>query len=198
MKLMDGTELDRDHYVNPWSRPFFITATWLLLVTVGLFFFYTLYIQWENTFIYYFASIFFGISYLAILYRGYGFLTQSYEIFVRDNEIEGKGLYGQRKIIRFDEIEKICEPPGFLISAVGIDIFKKNDLKFRIRVNSTIYKFGEMIERILEHSTDCAEINLGKLPENNSDWQKEPDWPLINRAIARAEENHRRRENENQ
>lgn len=66
-------------------------------------------------------------------------------------------------------------------------------------LHPNMYKFGRMIENLvqrlpnLREFTRVDEIIAGKDADGGY-WQKEPDWDIINAAIARAEENRRKQE----
>ncbi|WP_210410890.1 hypothetical protein, partial [Leptospira sarikeiensis] len=57
-----------------------------------------------------------------------------------------------------------------------------------ILLGCRIFKFGELIEKLLIKATNIQFIDLSKLP-SLAYWQKEPDMKIIQEAIERAKIN---------
>ncbi|MEQ8350819.1 MAG: hypothetical protein RH862_05005 [Leptospiraceae bacterium] len=53
---------------------------------------------------------------------------------------------------------------------------------------------GELVELILSKTPNLEVLDLGSYPEKKDLWKKEPDWALLNAAQKRAEENMRKRD----
>ena len=52
---------------------------------------------------------------------------------------------------------------------------------------------GDLMEAILANSPNLEKVDLKDWPNNRKWWQKEPDWDIINAAMARAEQNRRKK-----
>lgn len=182
---------DPDYYVNPFARPVYITGIWLITFVMIMLLHYGMLTNWQHTFIFYFGSIFFGLGTILFIKMGLGFFTQSFEIWIRDNGIETRGLYGQKWDMEFDDIKTIIDPRGF-ISISGLEFHSIRSPDLKIRVNDTTLGFGEMAERIMEKAINVEKIDLGELADFPKLWKKEPDKELIERAKQRAAENSAR------
>ena len=95
--------------------------------------------------------------------------------------------------MRFDEIDSIIGEAKFYFWRY---VIKSKSGENILYITPSVQHGGELIERILQESEYITYVDLGKLPKEEKAWQKEPDWPLINRAITRAEENRRKSEDE--
>ncbi|MCB1139920.1 MAG: hypothetical protein KDK23_14255, partial [Leptospiraceae bacterium] len=67
-------------------------------------------------------------------------------------------------------------------------------IRFALRMD----RAGELVELILSKTPNLEVLDLGSYPEKKDLWKKQPDWDIINGAIARAEENRRRKEQDQQ
>lgn len=67
-------------------------------------------------------------------------------------------------------------------------------------ISNEFLNFGAIAERILLEGVnielvDNADNLLSKVANDREIWQKEPDWTIINAAIARAQENRKKKNN---
>ena len=74
-----------------------------------------------------------------------------------------------------------------------------NGPRCALRISDVIRSFGELLERILAEASNLSSIGyfgslLREIPNLQESWQKEPDWDIISAAIARAEENRKKQE----
>lgn len=72
-----------------------------------------------------------------------------------------------------------------------------------LEVSDFFDECGLLVETILSRATNVVHINdfrsdLANLDYAREAWQKEPDWDIINAAIARAEENRKKKEQQAQ
>jgi hypothetical protein len=76
----------------------------------------------------------------------------------------------------------------------------------RTKINlATVDHYGEIVETVLARSPNLTKVDLLDYTENKFEniqdreqffWRKQPNYDIINRAKARAEENHKRLENQ--
>ena len=138
---------------------------------------------------------FFLIGVVGMAYTGdflLGLFTTS-NIIMRDNDgIEGKRIF--RKWVRLDYDEIVAVHKAFALGAI-VRVSSK-DSKRSLEFGVGVVSGGDLLEAILANSPNLEKVDLKDWPNNRKKKKKEPDWDIINTAIARAEENRKRKEQE--
>lgn len=177
-----------DYYVDPVSRPVFMTFVGLLYVA-GFFmltwFFWT-YWEWSALNMAGFL-VYLGGTW-GIIDTWIAFLRDSYHIWLESDHIRGRGIYAQSKIMPYAEIIGIREHNR---TRVRTELVARNEYgtTYKIWFSAGLVRYGELVERIMDQAVNCTEIKIDKQPRQMQRWKKEPNMDLIGRAIARAQEN---------
>jgi hypothetical protein len=197
------------HAVNPWAKPgmqFYSTMvigagliTWLIMLIHGFYFKWYVNNNWQEglaTLIVFIAGIITLLAYGDIYY---GFYVESYDLYMGRDWLMAKGMRGQMKRIRYDDISEVVAERNFVATKYLVKpklfIKSRSDPKFEIRVNSVLIRFGEVIEHILERAENVTKVDVDEFAKdllNDEVYKKNPDWEIINRAKMRAEENRKR------
>jgi hypothetical protein len=187
---------DPNEYMHLYSRPLYLTVTWLLGLLMGVFMLVQIYLNWENTILVwvgFIGGIFGLVAYLDI---GIALVLLSVTVRLEADRIVGVGLYGQRKEILYSDITVMAEKNRVpYLSYPWLHLYDKKRPGFVMRLSGSLIDFGELAERLLEKADRCEHIAIKEMPTKRILWQKDPDYEIINRAKARAEENRKKMEN---
>ncbi|MBU41997.1 MAG: hypothetical protein CMN76_02165 [Spirochaetaceae bacterium] len=118
-----------------------------------------------------------------------GLFTTS-NIIMRDAEgIEGKRIFRDWVRINYEEIVAVHKA----LALGGIVKVRSKDPKRSLEFGVGVVSGGDLMEAILANSPNLEKVDLKDWPNNRKWWQKEPDWDIINAAMARAEQNRRKK-----
>ena len=110
---------------------------------------------------------------------------------IRDHRIWGKAPFSQPIELDLQQVYTIQRD----WRSIGV-ILEVLSPQAKIRFAVRMERAGELVELILSKSPNLEKVDLGSYPKKQYLWKKEPDWDIINAAIARAEENRKRKERE--
>lgn len=187
---------DPNEYMHLYSQPLYLTVTWLLGLSMGMFMFYHIHLGWENTILMWLGSAVGMFGFIGYLNIGIALVLLSVTVRLEADRIVGIGLYGQKKEILYSDITAMAEKKVIpYISYPWLHLHDKKRPGFVMRLSGSLIDFGELAERLLEKADRCEHIAIKEMPTKRILWQKDPDYEIINRAKARAEENRKKMEN---
>lgn len=121
------------------------------------------------------------------------FWKESNVVTIKGNTIWAKAPFSSAVELRLLEVSSLHRV-RFTMGVVLQVESPGGSIRFALRMD----RAGELVELILSKTPNLEVLDLGSYPEKKDLWKKQPDWDIINGAIARAEENRRRKEQDQQ
>ena len=121
------------------------------------------------------------------------FWKESNVVTIKGNTIWAKAPFSSAVELRLLEVSSLHRV-RFTLGVVLQVESPGGSIRFALRMD----RAGELVELILSKTPNLEVLDLGSYPEKKDLWKKQPDWDIINGAIARAEENRRRKEQDQQ
>ncbi|MBU45566.1 MAG: hypothetical protein CMN76_20320 [Spirochaetaceae bacterium] len=112
-------------------------------------------------------------------------------VTVTGNKVRAKAPFSQPIELDLEEVHSIHRA-RFTIGVILEVLSPQGKFWFAVRME----RAGELVELILSKTPNIEKVDLGSYPKKEYLWKKEPDWDIINAAIARAEENRKKKEQE--
>lgn len=129
------------------------------------------------------------------LYVHYEYITSFWRlsnvVTIKGNTIRAKAPFSQPIELDLREVHTI-QRARFTMGVILEVLAPQGKFWFAVKMD----RAGELVELILSRTPSIERVDLGSYPEKRDLWKKEPDWDIINAAIARAEENRKRKEME--
>lgn len=192
-------------YEKEYSIPMVTIAPLIKLMLIGCIgvFFWSAWIHgptiWDGSRMAWAMMIVLNSMILFFLHMLYGYTRVFARISLHADHLLGEDGYFRKKRIPYDAIQALFGHTGW--NGTYFKIKTYGAAKAHWEFGPNLMEFGELMERLLPRLTHIEEItNLKKIAAaRDADghmWGKEPDWDIINAAIARAEENRKKKEKE--